>query len=86
METSSIITIILIGAICGWLAGLIVRGYGLGLVGNIVVGICGSFLGTLVFTKLNVHVAAGLGGAIITGVAGAVLVLVALGVVRKLAN
>jgi uncharacterized membrane protein YeaQ/YmgE (transglycosylase-associated protein family) len=39
-----IIAAVIIGAIAGWLAGLIVRGAGFGLVGNIVIGILGSLV------------------------------------------
>ena len=44
MTIEAIIIILIIGAIAGWLAGLIVRGIGFGLIGNIVVGIVGAFI------------------------------------------
>ncbi len=50
MERSEIIYFLLIGLIAGWLAGLIMKGSGLGLIGNIVVGIIGSFIGGYIFT------------------------------------
>ena len=43
MTMESILILILVGAVAGFLAGVIVRGYGLGLVGNIVVGVLGAF-------------------------------------------
>ena len=42
MGIESLIVFLIIGAIAGWLAGLIVKGYGFGLLGNIVVGIVGA--------------------------------------------
>lgn len=42
MGIESLLVFIIIGAIAGWLAGLIVKGFGFGLVGNIVVGIVGA--------------------------------------------
>ena len=46
MDITSIIIFIIIGAIAGWLAGLIMRGAGFGIIGNIIVGVIGAFLGT----------------------------------------
>ncbi|RPI43583.1 MAG: GlsB/YeaQ/YmgE family stress response membrane protein, partial [Hyphomicrobiaceae bacterium] len=42
MAPESVIAWIIIGAIAGWLAGLLVKGYGFGLIGNIVIGILGA--------------------------------------------
>ena len=44
MALEAIIIILIVGAIAGWLAGLIVKGVGFGLLGNIVVGIVGAFI------------------------------------------
>jgi len=49
MDLVSILVFLLIGAIAGWLAGLIVRGGGYGLIGDIVVGIVGAFIAGLIF-------------------------------------
>ena len=45
MEPTSLIAFLIIGAVAGWLAGLLMRGGGFGLLGNIVVGIIGAFVG-----------------------------------------
>ena len=45
MDVQAFIIMLLLGAIAGWLAGLIVEGYGFGLIGNIVVGIVGALIG-----------------------------------------
>ncbi len=45
MDVTSLIVFLAIGAVAGWLAGLLVKGYGFGLIGNIVVGIIGAFVG-----------------------------------------
>lgn len=45
MDGSALIWYLIVGAIAGWLAGVIVKGYGFGLVGNIVIGIIGGLLG-----------------------------------------
>lgn len=45
MDASSLIWFLIVGAVAGWLAGVIVKGYGFGLVGNIIIGIVGGLLG-----------------------------------------
>jgi uncharacterized membrane protein YeaQ/YmgE (transglycosylase-associated protein family) len=48
----NILAWIIVGGIAGWLAGLVVRGSGLGLIGDIVVGIVGAFIGGFVLSVL----------------------------------
>ena len=59
MPVESLLVLILIGAIAGWLAGLIVKGFGFGLVGNIVIGILGALIATWLFPRLGVSLGAG---------------------------
>lgn len=70
-----IIGTLLIGAIAGWLGSQIFKGHGLGLLGNIVVGILGSIVGYWVLGKLGVSFGAGILGAILTGALGAIIIL-----------
>ena len=51
MGIESLIVFLIIGAVAGWLAGLIVKGYGFGLIGNIVVGIVGAFIAGWLFPR-----------------------------------
>ncbi len=67
----------------GWLAGLIVRGAGFGLIGNIVVGIIGALVAGWVLPQLGIALATGTLGAIIDATVGAVIVLVILSLVRR---
>lgn len=83
MSLESLLTILLIGAIAGWLAGLIVKGYGFGLLGNIIIGIIGAFVGTWLLGRLGVSLGSGLAGAIIYAVIGAVVILLLLGLIRR---
>ena len=76
---------LVVGAVAGWLAGLIVKGYGFGLLGNIVVGIVGAFVGGWLFSYFGVAVGTGLVAAIVSATAGAVVLLVLLGLVRRAA-
>jgi uncharacterized membrane protein YeaQ/YmgE (transglycosylase-associated protein family) len=79
----SIIAALVIGAIAGWLAGLIVRGAGFGLIGNIVIGILGALVAGWLLPELHVQLASGTLGAIINSTIGAVIILVILSLVRR---
>ena len=78
-----ILAVIVIGAIAGWLAGLIVRGAGFGLIGNIVVGIIGALVAGWVLPQLHVELAAGMLGSILDATVGAVIVLVILSLIKR---
>ena len=79
----NLIIFLLIGAIAGWLAGQIVRGYGFGLIGNIVVGIVGAFIAGWLFPRLGVGLPFGTIGQILSAAIGAVILLVIIGLFRK---
>jgi len=79
----SIIITLIVGAIAGWLAGQIVRGFGFGLLWNIVIGIVGAFIGVWLLTTLHVVPFAGFLGSIINATIGAVVLLVIIGFIRR---
>ena len=83
MGVESLLVFIIIGAIAGWLAGLIVKGYGFGLLGNIVVGIVGAFIAGWLFPALGVSLGTGIVAAIIHAVIGAVILLVLIRLVNS---
>jgi len=83
MELNSLIFTLIIGAASGWLAGLIRQGYGFGLLGNIVVGILGAFIGSWLFRQMGVSIGTGLVNHIITAVIGALVFLFLIGLLRK---
>lgn len=66
-----------------WLAGVIMKGYGFGLIGNIVVGIVGAFIAGLVLPKVGVAIGGGILGSIIHATIGAVILLFIVGLVRR---
>ena len=71
----SFLTLIIVGLIAGWLAGLVARGSGFGFLGDIIIGIIGSFLSGWIFSGLGIH--HGIIGTIIIAAIGAtILVLV----------
>lgn len=83
MTIESIIIWLVIGGVAGWLAGLIVKGYGLGLVGNIVVGIVGAFIAGWLLPRIGIVIGGGIIAAIINAVIGAVILLLVVGFIRK---
>ena len=75
LSGESLLVIVVVGIVAGWLAGLIVQGGGLGLIGDLLVGIVGAFIGNWLMAALHVHFAAGLVGAIVNAMIGAVVLL-----------
>ena len=75
---------LIIGAIAGWLGGKIYKGSGLGLLGNIIVGILGSGVGSWLLEKgLNISLGEGWIGSIITGAIGAIVILFLINLIFK---
>lgn len=83
MAIESLLVILIIGAIAGWLAGLIVKGYGYGLLGNIVVGIVGAFVAGLLFPQIGLSIGSGIAGAIIHATIGAVILLFLIRLIKR---
>ncbi len=83
MEGYSIIAILVVGAIAGWLAGLVVQGGGFGLLGDIVVGIVGAFVAGLLFPSLHIQFGTPLVTAIIDAAIGAIVLLLIIKLVRR---
>ena len=80
---TNIIIFLIIGAVAGWLAGVIVTGYGFGLVGNIVIGIVGAFIAGFLFPALHINLGSSIVGAIISAAIGAIILLLIIGLVRR---
>ena len=73
----------IVGAIAGWLAGLVVKGVGFGLLGNIVVGIIGAVVAGWLLPRLGILIGGGILGAIINAFIGAVIVLFVIGLIKR---
>jgi uncharacterized membrane protein YeaQ/YmgE (transglycosylase-associated protein family) len=73
MSGESLLVIIVVGVIAGWLAGQIVQGTGFGLVGDFIIGVVGAFIGSWLLPQLGVHIGAGMVAAIANATIGAVL-------------
>lgn len=74
---------LVIGAAAGWIAGLMMKGGGFGIVGNLIVGIIGAILGGFLFTQLGISSGGGLVGALVTALVGAVVLLFIVGLIKK---
>ena len=74
---------LIVGAIAGWLAGKLVRGFGFGLLWNIIIGIVGAFIGVWLLTKLGVRPGTGIIGSVVNATIGAVVMLVIAGLLRR---
>jgi uncharacterized membrane protein YeaQ/YmgE (transglycosylase-associated protein family) len=74
---------LLVGAIAGWLAGVLVRGGGFGLFGDLLVGIIGALIGGFFFSGLAGVAGGGFLGSILVATLGAVILLVILRVIKR---
>lgn len=74
---------ILIGLVAGWLAGVLVKGGGFGIIGDIIVGVLGALLGGFLFRHLGVSAGGGLLGSIIVATIGAVVLILILRVIKR---
>jgi uncharacterized membrane protein YeaQ/YmgE (transglycosylase-associated protein family) len=84
MGIEALLITLIIGAIAGWLAGLIVKGYGFGLLGNIVVGIVGAFIASFLFPQIGFVIGGSpIVGSIIHGTIGAVILLLLIRLVKR---
>jgi uncharacterized membrane protein YeaQ/YmgE (transglycosylase-associated protein family) len=79
----SVIIMLVVGAIAGWLAGQIVRGFGFGLLWNMVIGIVGALIGVWLLQQLGFMPFSGFVGSIVNATIGAVILLVIVGFIRR---
>jgi uncharacterized membrane protein YeaQ/YmgE (transglycosylase-associated protein family) len=75
MSGESILVIIIVGVVAGWLAGQLVRGAGFGLIGDLIVGIVGAFVGGWLLPRLGIHLGVGIVSSIVNATIGAVVLL-----------
>jgi len=83
MPMETLLVWLIVGAIAGWLSGVIVKGGGFGLLGDIVVGIVGAFVGGWLLPKLGIHLGAGIVAIIASATLGAVVLLLLIRLIRR---
>jgi uncharacterized membrane protein YeaQ/YmgE (transglycosylase-associated protein family) len=82
MSGKSLLIILVVGLVAGWLAGQIVRGTGFGIIGDLIIGIIGAFIGGWLLPQLGIQLGFGIIAAIINATIGALILLLILRLVR----
>ena len=82
MSNESLLIIVGVGLTAGWLAGQIVQGTGFGIVGDLIIGIVGAFIGSWLLPQLGIHLGSGIIAAIINATIGALILLLIIRLVR----
>jgi uncharacterized membrane protein YeaQ/YmgE (transglycosylase-associated protein family) len=82
MQGTNLLYFLLIGLAAGWLAGKVMKGSGYGLIGDLVIGVVGAFLGGWIFGMLHIA-AGGLLGLLVTAFVGAVVLVWLLRLIKK---
>jgi len=78
LSNQSLIVIVAVGVVAGWLAGQIVAGGGFGLIGDLVVGVIGAFIGDWLLPRLDIHIGVGTVALVINATLGAIILLIIL--------
>jgi uncharacterized membrane protein YeaQ/YmgE (transglycosylase-associated protein family) len=82
ISSESLLVILFVGLVAGWLAGKVVRGTGFGIIGDIIVGIAGAFIASWLFPKLGIRIGTHLVSEIIESAIGAIILLLVVRLVR----
>ncbi|MFY9898236.1 MAG: GlsB/YeaQ/YmgE family stress response membrane protein [Xanthobacteraceae bacterium] len=85
MDAQTLIIWLIVGAVAGWLAGMVVKGGGYGLIGDIIVGIVGAFIAGWLLPRVGIVIGGGIIAAIINAFIGAVILLLLLRLIRRAA-
>jgi uncharacterized membrane protein YeaQ/YmgE (transglycosylase-associated protein family) len=78
LSNESILVILFVGIIAGWLAGRVMEGGGFGLIGDLIVGLIGAFIGDWLLPQLGIHLGTGMLSLILNAFIGAVVLLLIL--------
>ena len=83
LTNESLLVILFVGLVAGWLAGQIVQGTGFGLIGDLLIGIVGAFIGDWLLPQLNIHLGTGIVSLIINATIGAIVLLLVVRLIRN---
>jgi uncharacterized membrane protein YeaQ/YmgE (transglycosylase-associated protein family) len=78
LSNQSLVVIVVVGIVAGWLAGKVMEGGGFGLIGDLIVGLIGAFIGDWLLPRLGIHLGTGIIALIINAFIGAVVLLLIL--------
>jgi uncharacterized membrane protein YeaQ/YmgE (transglycosylase-associated protein family) len=79
----NVIWFLLIGGLAGWIAGLIMKGGGFGILGDIAIGIVGGLIGGFLFGLLGIGPDGSLLGALVTAVVGAIVLIAVVRTIKR---
>jgi uncharacterized membrane protein YeaQ/YmgE (transglycosylase-associated protein family) len=82
LSGESLLIILIVGLVAGWLAGQIVQGTGFGIVGDLLIGIVGALIGSWLLPRIGIHLGSGIIAAIINATIGALILLLIIRLVR----
>ena len=75
--------ILLVGLVAGWTAARFVTKYGMGIVGDVIVGVIGAYLGNWLAPRLGIHFGGGLVRTSLNAMAGAIVLLLLIRLIRR---
>jgi uncharacterized membrane protein YeaQ/YmgE (transglycosylase-associated protein family) len=75
LSNQSLLVILVVGIVAGWLAGRVMAGGGFGLIGDLIVGLIGAFIGDWLLPRLGIHLGSGIIALILNAFIGAVVLL-----------
>ena len=82
MSGESLLVVLVVGLIAGWLTGQIVQGTGFGIVGDLLIGIAGAFIGSWLLPQLGLYLGSDIVLAVTNATIGALLLLLVIRLVR----
>lgn len=82
LSNQSLLIILFVGIVAGWLAGRVMEGGGFGLIGDLIVGLLGAFIGDWLLPRLGIHLGVGVVAAVVNAFIGAVVLLLILRLVN----
>ena len=83
MDAQALIIWLIVGAVAGWLGGMVVKGGGFGLIGDIIVGIVGAFIAGWLLPRIGIAIGGGVIAAIINAFIGVVILLIVLRLIAR---
>ncbi len=75
LSNESLLVILVVGLVAGWLAGKVMQGSGFGLIGDLIVGLLGALVGDWLLPRLNIHLGSGIVALIVNALIGAIVLL-----------
>ncbi len=82
LSNESLLVILIVGIVAGWLAGQIMQGTGFALIGDLLIGLIGAFIGDWLLPRLHIHLGSGIIALIFNALIGAIILLLVVRLLR----